>query len=270
MKRAVTTTVVLAVLVFACAASAGMMREADPLTPWVDPTGVRTVAPGATYSNITNYLVAGFSPGGATGSSGLRLTRMVADDITFLDGARGNPVTALRFGVRNFNGDSFAPGVAVAVYADDNGAPGAKLAFFNFGTIGIPRDSMAIESWTLSSGSQFNVPASGKIWAGIFFYISGTAGPADTDALNQVGAPFFNPVDVGSSADRDFYSANAGGSDFNTFNVNSPPGSVRNAPFGAQGSIANYGWEFMAAPEPGGLILLGFSASALKHRRKTR
>ena len=228
--------------------------------------GVRAVDPLSAYSNVTTFSGSAVTPAGATGTSGTRVTAMVGDDCNFISGAAGNNITTLRFSVANFNSAAFSANSMVRFYSDNSNSPGSFLAGFNFNALSFPALSVSVVTFNIPVANQWAVPAGGKMWAGEAFYITTGTGTATT-SLNNMGLGIYNPVDKGTSADEDFVSATSGGTNTSAFVVNNPAGSVRNSPFTAN-PVANYGWEFNAAPEPASLCLLALGSLALIRRRR--
>jgi hypothetical protein len=100
------------------------------------------------------------------------------------------------------------------------------------------------------------------VWAGVFFDNVGATATTFTE-LNNLGLGVFNPPDVGSSLDRDFFSGTNAG---NPYNAN-PAGSIRVSPLAAN-PVANYGFELVAVPEPTAMALLAVGAVGLVRRRR--
>lgn len=221
-----------------------------------------SVDPAAPYSNITSYTGNVITPGGISGTS-FQVTSMVADDIQFTAAAAGNPITLFRFAVVNLNSSAYSCQPYVRFYSDSGNAPTTFLRGFNLSERSFPALSMSIVSFTVPLANQWNVPADGRMWAGMGFM--GTNGVGFN--LLNMGIGFFNPVDVGTSQDQDFYSATGGGTNSNAFMTNFPPGTVRTSPYPTR--QANYGWEFVALPEPQGIGLIGLVMACFgrRHRR---
>jgi hypothetical protein len=256
------TVCATAVLGLAAAASADVIGNAQMVNSYAigrPAGGSRSPSPGAGYSNITTFTGFVVANGSATVQAGNDITALLADDCVTI--APGMNVTQFSFSVGNGNSVTVTARPRVRFWANDGtgGAPGTFLAGFTFNPISFTASNVGLFSATIAAGSLI-VPANGVIWAGMTFDDNtGTTG-ATAAQLNNLGQGTFNPVDVGSSADRDFLTSAAG-----SFLVNNPTGAIRPSPFGAN-PVANYAWEFVPAPSSLGLLGLGGLLAARRRR----
>jgi len=223
-------------------------------------TACPTVAFGAVtiYSNTNNFSGSSVDNSGTTLIGGTEVTRMVADDITFVPGSTGMSINDLSFSAVNNGSSATAARVRIGLWADDGvgGGPGTYLL------------SSAIPV-TLAGGSlslisllalDVPVPADGKLWAGEWFDNFGTS--STSTELDALGVGFFDPPTVGSSTDEIFATGGPGFVD-----GNNPAGSV----FSFGGSpVANLGFTFNAVPEPGSIALGALGGLALLKARRSR
>ena len=224
------------------------------------------------YSNTTNYSGSALTNGGAAAISGIRTTRLLADDLTFSAASAGMSLSQFSFPVANLGTAAVTARPRVRFYMDDNGglAPGTYIGGFSFAAFSLP---VGVSTYftTLTPGSLV-LPAAAPgattetIWAGITFDNSG-ASTTTLAQLNNLGVGIFDPPTVGSSKATAFETTAA-----DTGLESNPVG----APFTLTGLNANFNWELQApqaTPEPGAVALLmgfGVSGAALLRRKMTR
>lgn len=216
--------------------------------------GQRTITPGARYSNVTNFTGFAYANGGVAGAT--NLTKLVADDISMTASLNtGNGCTYFEWSSANLNAAAFTARMRVRFYQPDGagGGPGTYITGFSFAATTLNANSIQLWYYNPAAGTVL-LPQ--NFWAGITFDTSGGTGTAAQMA--NVGQGLFNPVDVGSSADKAFTTtASSDGL------VNNPAGSQFNF---SGNPVANFGWEF--APAPSSLALLGLGGLVAGRRRR--
>jgi hypothetical protein len=223
-------------------------------------TQLNAVTPGALYSNNTTFSGFGVSAGGSP-AAGTKFTRMLLDDIQST--SAGNFQLGLFvWSLSNLNSTAVTALPSVRFYAADGagGSAGTFLGGINFNGISVPANTV--------SGVQFNATAQNitlpqNFWAGEFYSFASTVTQAQA---NNFGMGTFNPVDVGTSADRMFTST-ATAATTGDFATNAPVGTDSVSPFGGA-PVANFRFEFSAAPEPTSLALIGLVSMGLVSRRR--
>ena len=226
-------------------------------------SGSRSVTPGATYSNVTNYTGFTVNNGGQGTFSGNTITAYLSDDIHMV--AAQPTVTGFKFTMSYVSSApldpaqiSIRPRVRFHQTNGASGGPGSYITGFTFNPITIGKNQIFVVTGTTAA---FALPQ--NFWMGICFDNNANAAGAPATAMSKVGIGFFDPIDLGSSADKDFYSgANVTGT---AYNVNNPGGTVRTSPF-AGAPLANYGWEII--PSPSSLALLGMGGLIIGRRRR--
>lgn len=222
--------------------------------------GTRASAQNDVYRNTTTYLSNGVAHGGTAdvGSPNLK-TLMVADDILVAPGGAGLPINGYTYSVQNFNGVAVSARALITVYADNGAnAPGDLLYSVTFA----PQTYSAntVQTFTFSPGTNiFNVPASGKMWAGLAF--DNRLGMLSTTQaqLDLLGQGAYGPGTLGSSSNS-IFTTNAAGD----YAVNNPVGHLENTGF-------SLGWRFSSPsplPEPGGLAVGGLAIATMMSRRR--
>ena len=195
-----------------------------------------------TYSNVTNFTGQVDTNGGVTSDTGTRQTILIADDLTYDPALALTNVTQFRFTLANLNSTSQAIMASVRFYNSNgaNGGPGTLITGFNFNAVTVGASSVTTLTFNVPAASQFLLPSSGTMWAGVYF----SSGTQTAAVLNNFGQGIYNPPTIGSSADRAFYSSTTG-----TFTTSNPAGTIQNSPYGGT-PVANFGWQFTTAPIP--------------------
>jgi len=189
------------------------------------------VDPSSIYANINPTAFSGviFLNAGQVGG----VTRLVADDLT-LAGTAPHNIGALNWTVCNANAAAVTVRSLIRFYTDNAGVPGTLFAGYNIAPfLSIPASSCAPIFFRLPLSLQTTAPGS-KVWAGITFDNAGGA-TATATQMNSIGQGYFNPPELGSSADQFFLTTTAG-----DFLVNNPAGTVTT---NAGGPVDNFGWE---------------------------
>lgn len=252
MKTLLSAAVLAAV---AGVASADIAGEATPIAHYAIGTpsyGTRAVTPGATFSNVTNFLGQAYLNGGAAVVSGNLTTKYVSEQINRTHALTN--VTRFSFSVANLDAGIVTARARVRFHDLNNAGgtntgayitgfsfnpiafnPGVTVFFANIAAIALPQN--------FSMGITFdNLGASGTTAA----------------QLNNLGVGIFNPPDVGSSPDLAFTTTAA-----SVGNVHNAAGNSFN--FGGQ-PVANFGWEIV--PAPSSLALLGLGGLVAGRRRR--
>lgn len=210
--------------------------------------------PGAFYSNVTNFTGFSVAPAGATGTT----TKALEDDITM---TAGGQLGIIKFSVGNADAAGGTINARVRVrFFDTTGAgggPGALIAAVSFNPITF-NAGVTVFSSDLTTAA-ITLPTT--FWAAEFFDNVGAT--ATAAQLNSLGLGTFNAVDIGSSADKDFLTTNAG------VPAGNDAGAIRTSPFTGN-PVANYGWEFNPVPEPTTMAALGLGAIALIRKRRSK
>ncbi len=226
------------------------------------------------YSNITNFLGAFTTTQGPTSTTtGVTQTAFYADDLSYNSSFAGQNINNVSFSVYNSDPGSFTARARFRFFNSDgaNGGPGTYITTGYSPLLSFVPGNNVFSNF--NNGSQLNMilPASGKLWAGIFFDngLSGTTPSTATAAqVASLGQGVYGPPSVGSSDNVYFVSSgNTGG--FTT----TPAGTIVSGPIGGQ--PANFGWQInvVAVPEPSsfGLVALGLvSGGGVLARRRRR
>jgi hypothetical protein len=201
------------------------------------PGGVRTVTPGAVYSNITTSTTFAVTVGGITTATGTRVTKLLADDIQCTAG--GVPLVQFSFSVANFNTTAFSCSPLLRFYTDNANKPGTYLGGFNFTASSFPAQTVGVYFATVAPA--WSIPANGKMWIGTaFLTTSGTA-----EQRNNFGVALYDPVDVGSSVDQDYLSTAVGSTSTAAFTASNPAGTVTVTPYPS--APARHAYEVVVA-----------------------
>jgi hypothetical protein len=215
------------------------------------------------YSNVSSFSGQAVVNGGTESQGGNLITRLIADDITPLGLLGGMDVTELRFSVANLNAGTVSARPRLRFWYDGpGGAPGLYYdkpmsVGFTFNPINIPA---GVTTYTFAPAADaFDMPA-GTFWAGITFDNNTGATGATLAQMNNLGMGIFGPPDTGASADKYFRTSSAG----SFFQTDNPLGGLLD--FGGT-PVANFGWEFTAAPEPHSLALMALALALLVRRR---
>ncbi len=220
------------------------------------------------FDNTTGFQASGVVNGGVASDTGTRRTFLLLDDLTYNPAMALTNVTQIVFSLANFNASSQALTSSLRLYNSDgtNGGPGTYITGFNFNAVTVAANNVTLLTFTVPAASQFLLPTSGTIWAGIY-YSSTTQTAA---VLNNFGMGLFDPPTVGSSQDRDFLSSTT-----TTQLTSNPTGSIRTSPLGGAPN-ANYGFRLTVAsvPEPTSLALTAFGGISLlvaaqRYRRRS-
>jgi len=257
MQRFVLRTMLRPIAVFALAALASGAAHAQNIP---------------IYSNITNYLGAFTTTQGPTSNTGgITQTAFYADDLTYDVSFAGQNINNVSFSVYNSDVSGFTARPRFRFFNSDGagGGPGTYITTGYSPVVTLVPGINVISNF--NNGSQLNMilPASGRIWAGIFFD-NGGGTTATAAQIAGLGQGVYGPPSVGSSSNTYFVSSgNTGG--FTT----TPAGAIVSGPIGGQN--ANFGWQVnvVAVPEPSslGLIALGLvsgGAGLARRRRKSK
>jgi hypothetical protein len=214
------------------------------------------------YKNTSTYLNNGVINGDAKdlGSSSFK-TLMIADDITVASGGAGLPINSYSFSVRNFSGAAIQARALITVYADNGAnAPGDLLYSVTFAPQTYAANAVQLFDFS-PGGNLFNVPASGKMWAGMAFDNRAGLLPTTLAELDELGQGAYGPVTLGSSSGNIF--------------VTEPTGSYQYAVSNPAGHLespdVNLGWRFSSPnelPEPGAITAVCGAAIVLISRRR--
>jgi hypothetical protein len=214
--------------------------ESPQFFPYVTSSGLSTTVsplyrpdvadPAAIYANANQPGYSGvvLPHGGQSGG----VTRLVADDLTF-GGTAPHNVGFLIWVVCNTNPQTVTVRSMIRFYADNNGSPGALIVGYNFPAF-VPLVNNICQPISVRLPPSLQFTAGNKMWAGLTFD-RGEGASATEAQMNNIGSGYFNPPEVGSSADLFFRTTSAG--DFFSSN---PPGSVMTI---AGNPIDNFGWE---------------------------
>lgn len=246
--------------------TAGAMAQeifVDPTITNVTAIGDRVISPyaptpGAMYSNITNTNTSTFF---AQGGSTAGITRALMDDITLASGG-GTQLGTIVLQIVNNNTVAVSARVRFRFFdtTGASGGPGANLVAVSFNAISLAASSIITLTGNVSA-LNIIMPTT-PFWAASFFDNNAGATGATDAQLNALGHAYDNPVDVGSSADLGFLTTAAGAP------AGNPAGSLFSG--GAQGPVANFGWEFNPVPEPGTIAALGLGALAVIRKRRSK
>lgn len=236
----------LLLLAFAAPAAAAEIDGGDLIATYEFPASQAVIlAPDAivgAYSNVINFLGAGFPNGGAALQAGNTITRLVADDLTPNPIYAGIDVVSFSFGVVNFNSVpvTFRPR-ARFWYADGGGGlPGnyydqPGLIGFTFNPVTMNGGAATVFTANVTAGT-FQMPGV-TFWAGVTFDNNvGTTG-ATAAQLDNIGVALFDPPTEGTSTDVLFQTAAAG----SFFAPDNPVGATLNF---SGNPVANAGWAF--------------------------
>ncbi len=201
---------------------------------------------GLVYDNTNNYTGSVYRPGGAVAGAA-PITRLVADDITFIPGYGGKKLTQFYFSLYNANPTPVAARPRVRFWFPDGTPAGAPGTYYNGATpantnigytftfappvVSPPSDNripVGISLWFTNIGPDANgnqpvVPTGGKMWISTTFdNNSNGVGYATPAELNNLGVALFNPANAGSSSDGLFQTTNPG----SFFGVSNPAGAA--------------------------------------------
>lgn len=208
------------------------------------------VDPMAVYSNVTNYTGTSTVNNGAAIISGNTITRLIADDLSVPAGqALPYNLTGFRFNVANFNTTSVSARPRIRFYLPNGagGGPGTLINAFSFNPISFPAGS--IQTFTVNPLPSALTITSQTIWTGITFDNNTGATEATATQMNNLGQGAFNPVNLGSSADRFFRTTSAG-----SFASDNPAGGFLTL---GGNPAANFGWELLSAPSTAAAVEVG-------------
>ncbi len=180
----------------------------------------RGTGPGALHSNITNFSGLSFLNGGATGSGGSAITRLIASEI-FLS-APGS-IARIKPAIINTSSGTVQARVRPRFYNPGGpSGPGTIIIGFTSNAIGIP-PGVSVLSFEVA---PFSLP--GHCWAGVVF--DGVDTMTTGAALNTLGLGLFNPADIGDISGVMFRSSVTG-----SFLSSNPAGTQSSPPGGAGG-----------------------------------
>jgi hypothetical protein len=210
------------------------------------------VDPLAVYSNITTFSGSGTSNGGSALAAGNTISRLIADDLTFV-GTPPFSIVTIRFNIGNLNTVAVSARPRIRFYLADGtaGAPGTLITGFTFNPISFTAGNVATYTGNVTA---FSI-TSNNIWAGVTFDDNTGATGATLAQLDNLGMGIFNPSDVGTSTDAIFRTTSSG-----SFLANNPVGA--NINFSGT-PLANLGWEFVTAP-PIPVELMRFTARPME------
>jgi hypothetical protein len=186
----------------------------------------------AIYSNVTTYSGSGFANNNGTANTGLTITRLVSDDVTF-SGTPPYSVGAFVFCVVNLNSVAVSARPRVRFYTDVASAPATYISGFSFNPISFPATSNSCFTAQVAP-VPFTQSAN---TAGITF--DNVGGTATSVQLDSLGLGLYTPPDIGTSTDNLFRTTATG-----SFVASNIAGALLN--FSAT-PVANAGWEFRAA-----------------------
>jgi hypothetical protein len=235
------------------------------------------------YSNVDTFTGGGFANGGTAQVGGsalapLRATRLVADDTVSVALA---PIREVSFSVVNFDTVAVSARPRIRYWAADGalGGPGTLLGGASFNAISFAAGSVNTffadfdNPATPAFEILFQVPADGKVWAGLMFD-NGTAAARTTATvaqLNNLGQGLFNPPTLGSSDITLAYQSTnptVATPGTNGWFIPNLPGATITISDATGAPNSNLGVEFVAVPEPTSLGLVGLAAMAAFRRRR--
>jgi hypothetical protein len=198
------------------------------------------------YSNVTTFT--GYATGTGTGDATVpfnvasasiagngRHTGLMIDHLA-LTGSTPFQIDSIKVAIVNLNAANVTCTIELDFYQNTSSKPGAWInGFYTSSAVTIP-NGLYIVTFILASSWSLNTT---DIWAGLSYYANGGT-QASLAELNNMGAGFYNPVNLGTSADNLFVSTVAA-----LGNVSTPAGTVYSSPFSSFSAIANMGWEFV-------------------------
>jgi hypothetical protein len=204
--------------------------------------GLGAAAPALVYNNLNNYQGFVYTPGGAVAGAA-PITRLVADDITFIPGQAGKTITQFYFSLWNGTGAPVAARPRMRFWLPDatTGNPGTYFNLSNTGANNIgytfnfspPSDTdpvgfmipngLSIWFTNLTTDPRPVVPPDGKMWVSTTFdNNANAAGYATVEQLNQLGVGLYDPPTGGTSENKMFVTTNPG----SFFTTSNPAGSI--------------------------------------------
>jgi MYXO-CTERM domain-containing protein len=236
--------------------------------------------PSDRYSNIGTFTanIANQQPVVAT-SAGNSITRALMDDIHAISSVSlvlGDTGPGGSVIVNMGNANTVAVSARMRVrFWDANGAGGAPGTyhggFSSANNLNCNANTACLFRFAgfTTAFNLFNLPQ--DFWVGISYDNGGVlpnpsgVATATVAQLGNIGMATWDPPEIGTSQDRDFFTSFNDTTGNGYLGVNNPAGAIRTSPFGGNPK-GNYGMSF--GPEPGTIALLALGALPLIRRRR--